>query len=255
VRARKRFGQHFLVDAGVLDRTLRAVNPRPGDRLLEIGPGRGALTELLLDCVDTLVAVEIDRDLIGPLRARFPRLVVVNEDILRVDLDALLAAGDWRLVGNLPYNISSPLLVRLYGHLEHIRDMHFMFQRELAQRLWAEPGTKAWGRLSVVTQYHCLVEPLFEVPPEAFSPAPRVHSQVVRLAPRSERLAVDERALDRVLTVAFSARRKRVSNALKDFALDWEALAIAPEARPDQLGVAEYVRIAGAVAESGERGQ
>lgn len=255
MRARKRFGQHFLTDPRVLDGIVRALAPAAEDRVLEIGPGHGALTELLYEAVDSLVAVEIDRDLISFLRARFPRLEIVNEDILRVDLETMLAAGAWRLVGNLPYNISSPLLVRLYRHLHLIRDMHFMFQRELAERLWAEPGTKRWGRLSVVTQYHCRVERLLDVPPEAFSPPPKVHSQVVRLEPRDDRADVDARILNQVLTTAFSARRKRLSNALKDFALDWDAVGISPDLRPDQLGVAEYVRITDAVAESTGHGQ
>jgi len=250
MRARKRFGQHFLTDQSVLARIAAAVDPGESDKLLEIGPGHAALTELLYPAAGRMVAVEIDRDLIAMLRARFPELEVVNTDILKLDLGPLLADGDWRLVGNLPYNISSPLLVKLYGHLECVRDMHFMFQRELAERLAAEPGTKDWGRLSVLTQYHCNVQPLFDVPPEAFSPPPRVHSQVIRLWPREEKPDVDLTALTDVLRTAFSSRRKRLSNALKSFELDWEILeakGVSQGVRPDQLSVKDFVNIAAMV--------
>jgi len=159
----------------------------------------------------------------------------------------VLVGGRWRLVGNLPYNISSPLLLKLFAHLELIVDMHFMFQRELSQRLAAQPGTKDWGRLSVLTQYHCLVQPLFDVPPEAFRPPPKVQSQVIRLAPRPDKPEVDEEVLKRVLRTAFSSRRKRLSNGLKLFELDWDALPVTPDQRPDQLSVEDYVKIAQAV--------
>lgn len=247
MRARKRFGQHFLNDSSVLDRIVAVVNPRSGDKVLEIGPGHAALTELLYPEAGTMVAVEIDRDLIAMLRARFSELEIVNADILKVDLDEILKGADWRLVGNLPYNISTPLLAKLYGHLEHIRDMHFMFQRELSERLAAQPSTKDWGRLSVLTQYFCHVQPLFDVPPEAFSPPPKVESQVIRLWPRVDRRAVDQKLLALVLRTAFSARRKRLSNALKSLSLSWDELAelgISQSQRPDQLGVDDYVNIA-----------
>lgn len=247
MKARKRFGQHFLTDNQVLARIVAAVGVKPGDRLLEIGPGHGALTELLYPEADSLAAIEIDRDLISMLRARFPDLAIINADILNVDLEDVLVGGRWRLVGNLPYNISSPLLLKLFAHLELIVDMHFMFQRELSQRLAAQPGTKDWGRLSVLTQYHCLVQPLFDVPPEAFRPPPKVQSQVIRLAPRPDKPEVDEEVLKRVLRTAFSSRRKRLSNGLKLFELDWDALPVTPDQRPDQLSVEDYVKIAQAV--------
>jgi 16S rRNA (adenine1518-N6/adenine1519-N6)-dimethyltransferase len=252
MRARKRFGQHFLTDSTVLARILAAVNPRGDDKVLEIGPGHAALTELLYPDAGSMVVVDIDRDLIAMLRARFNELEVVNADILKFDLDAALQGSDWRLVGNLPYNISSPLLAKLYGHLDKIRDMHFMFQRELSERLAAVPGTKDWGRLSVLTQYFCHVQPLFDVPPDAFHPPPKVESQVIRLWPRAERRPVDQAVLALVLRTGFSARRKRLSNALKPFGLDWDALeelGIAQSQRPDQLGVDDYVNIACAVEE------
>lgn len=251
MRARKRFGQHFLTDGNVLARIVSVLNPVADDRLLEIGPGHGALTELLYPCVGTFSAIEIDRDLIAMLRARFPRLELINADVLQVDMNEVLAGGNWRLVGNLPYNISSPLLLQLFQHLGAIRDMHFMFQRELSQRLAAQPGSKSWGRLSVLAQYHCHVEPLFDVDPSAFSPPPLVHSQVIRMIPRRPELEVDVDVLKTVLRTAFSSRRKRLSNALKLFALDWDRLPVTEDQRPDQLSVADYVQIARMVANAG----
>jgi 16S rRNA (adenine1518-N6/adenine1519-N6)-dimethyltransferase len=246
-RARKRFGQHFLVDEHVLQRIADSLRPAATDRLLEIGPGHGALTALLYGTTERYLAVELDRDLIAPLRARFQGLEIVNADILRVDLDALLEPPPWRIVGNLPYNISSPLLLKLFRHLERIRDMHFMFQRELGARLTGAPGTRDWGRLSVVTQLRCEVEALFDVPPEAFSPPPRVHSQVVRLTPRSAPETVDPRALDEVLQLAFSARRKRIANGLKTLNVDWESAGVDQGARPEELTVDDFVNLAKAV--------
>ncbi|HEY5647159.1 MAG TPA: 16S rRNA (adenine(1518)-N(6)/adenine(1519)-N(6))-dimethyltransferase RsmA [Pseudomonadales bacterium] len=245
--ARKRFGQHFLVDETVLEHIADVVRPLPADRLLEIGPGHGALTRYLFGQTAAYVAVELDRDLIAPLKAGFPGLDLVSADILKVDLEQLLDPPGWRLVGNLPYNISSPLLVKLLDHLPRIVDMHFMFQRELGARLGAEPGSKSWGRLSVLTQYHCEVDSLFDVPPEAFSPPPKVYSQIVRLVPRREREAVDPVWFNRVLQLAFSARRKRIANGLKALRLDWQRAAVDPDTRPDALSVDDYVRLANAV--------
>jgi 16S rRNA (adenine1518-N6/adenine1519-N6)-dimethyltransferase len=249
-RARKRFGQHYLVDRGVLERIVAAIAPRRSDRLLEIGPGPGALTELLHGETERYVAVELDRDLAGPLSARFPDITLVSADILRVDLERLLDPPGWRLVGNLPYNISSPLLAKLFGSLGRIEDMHFMFQRELGARLAARPGTKAWGRLSVATQYHCIVDVLFEVPPHAFSPAPKVHSALVRLVPRRERPAVDPERFDDVLRLAFSARRKQIANGLKSLDIDWGEMGVDPARRPDSLSVDEFVALANAAEHS-----
>lgn len=246
-RARKRFGQHFLTDESVLERIADAVRLKPTDQLLEIGPGAGALTRHLYGLSARFVAVELDRDLIAPLEARFPELELVSGDILSQDLDSLLAPGIWRLVGNLPYNITSPLLVKLFQHLSVIKDMHFMFQRELAQRIAGEPGTKSWGRLGIVTQYHCHVEPLFDVHPGSFAPPPRVHSQVVRLTPREQRLEVNLETFGRVLTLAFSARRKRIANALKSLDLDWDRAGVNPDDRADVLSVQQFVNLANAV--------
>lgn len=246
-RARKRFGQHFLVDQGVLQRIADVVRPQANDQMFEIGPGPGALTDYLYGSSSRYLAVELDRDMIAPLQARFPELELVSADILRVDLDALLEPPGWRLVGNLPYNISSPLLLKLFRHLPLIRDMHFMFQRELGARIGAEPGSKSWGRLGVMTQYFCEVESLFDVGPEAFAPPPKVHSQIVRLVPRKTLAEVDMTQFSRVLQLAFSARRKRISNGLKDLDVDWVQAGVDPGARPDVLSVADFVRLAGAV--------
>lgn len=231
-----------------------AMDLQAADRLLEVGPGRGALTRILSqEPVRQYVAVEIDRDLIGYLAQAFPDLELLNDDILRIELGSLLAAGDWRVVGNLPYNISTPLLVRLFAYCGLIRDMHFMLQREVAQRLAAVPGTKQWGRLSVVAQYHCEIESLFEVPPESFAPAPKVYSCVVRFVPHAERHALrDPKCLDLVLRHAFAGRRKRITNALKSVPLRWQELSLPLDVRPDQLTVADYVAIANACDVAGD---
>jgi 16S rRNA (adenine1518-N6/adenine1519-N6)-dimethyltransferase len=248
-RARKRFGQHFLVDEGVLQRIADVVRLQPDDQLLEIGPGPGALTSYLYGDAGRYVAVELDRDMIAPLRARFPDLDLISADILRVDLGALLDPPGWRLVGNLPYNISSPLLLKLFQQLPRIQDMHFMFQRELGERIGASPGSKSWGRLGVLTQYYCEVESLFDVPPEAFSPPPKVHSQVVRLVPRTLPVPVNLENFNRVLQLAFSSRRKRIANGLKDLEIDWQQVAVDANARPDVLSVEDFLNLADAVAE------
>ncbi len=248
VRARKRFGQNFLVDESVAYGIGEVLAIQPSDLLLEVGPGRGALTKVLYPYgARRYVGVEIDRDLIAGLERDFPGLELINQDVLRVRLGELLADGPWRVVGNLPYNISTPLLVRLLGHSEQIGDMHFMLQREVGARLAGVPGTKQWGRLGVLAQYHCEIERLFDVAPESFSPVPKVHSVVVRLVPRSEKLPlVDAARLDLVLRHAFSGRRKRLVNALKSLPVRWEELALPEQARPDELSVSDYVALANA---------
>jgi len=246
-RARKRFGQHYLVDEGVLQRIADVVRLQPDDRLLEIGPGPGALTRVLYGEAARYVAVELDRDLLAPLKARFSDLELISADILRVDLEEILNPPGWRLVGNLPYNISSPLLIKLFGHLPRIQDMHFMFQRELGERIGASPGSKSWGRLGVLTQYYCEVESLFDVPPDAFTPPPKVHSQIVRLVPRKELASVDLVQFNLVLQRAFSARRKRIANGLKDLNIDWQRAGVDTDARPDVLSVEDFVCLANSV--------
>jgi len=253
MRARKRFGQHFLTDEAVLQRITAALILKDDQRLLEVGPGRGALTEHLRGLPGRYLAVEIDRDLVPELQSRYPDIEFINADILKVPLEDLLHCdrGDdgWRVVGNLPYNISTPLLVRLFAHTDLIRDMHFMLQREVAERLTAVPGTKAWGRLSVVAQYHCDLQVLFGVEPASFTPPPKVHSAVVRLVPRPDKLILeDPQQLDVVLRQAFSGRRKRIANALKSLELPWDRLDIDQGARADQLSVSDFVALANEVA-------
>ena len=250
MKARKRFGQHFLTDQSVLRQLLSHIRPRPPDRMLEIGPGHGELTEHLYGTPGRYLAVEIDRDLTPFLQARFGRLELINADILRVDLGRVLEDGDpWRIVGNLPYNISTPLLLLLLDHLPRIQDMHFMLQREVAARLAASPGSKAWGRITVLIQYHCEVERLFDVSPESFSPPPKVWSAVLRLVPRRQKLALhDPHALDQVLRHAFSQRRKQLGNALQSLSLDWASAGVDASRRADDLSVAEFVALANTLA-------
>ncbi|MCL4166214.1 UNVERIFIED_CONTAM: hypothetical protein GTU68_011105 [Idotea baltica] len=252
VRARKRFGQNFLHDEVVLQQIQSAVAPKPDDWIFEIGPGQGALTRQFYGLCARLQAVEIDRDLIAGLQAQFPNLELTSNDILRVDMAGLLAGDEnhaqpaWRVVGNLPYNLSTPLLGRLLAQHGLVRDMHFMLQKEVAERLAAVPSTKAWGRLSVMIQYHCDVELLFDVAPESFTPAPAVQSSVVRLTPHATLAGGDgmAAALERCVALAFQQRRKRLSNALKTLELDFDQLPVDPGARPDQLSTQDYLAIA-----------
>lgn len=261
---RKRFGQHFLTDASVLAAIVDAVAPRPDDRLVEIGPGLGALTTVLLDRVERLEAVEIDRDLVARLRARWPasRLVVHEADALAFDFVALAGdGGRLRLVGNLPYNISSPLLIALLGCRQVIVDAHFMLQKEVVDRIVAPHGVSDYGRLSVMLQAFHHTVPLFDVPPEAFDPPPRVDSAVVRLRPRAEPLARDVATLERLVAVAFAQRRKMLRSTLLPWlrtqGVDPERpeYGLVPTARPEEIPVAAFGRIADALGEAGRGGR
>lgn len=238
---RKRFGQHFLHDRGVLSRIVAAVAPAAGDCIVEIGPGEGALTRALLERVARLEAIEIDRDLAAGLEKEFPpeRLRVHRGDALTFDFSSFPRGV--RLVGNLPYNISTPLLFQVARYAERVRDMHFMLQSEVVDRMVAAPSTPDYGRLSVALQTRFTMERLFRVGPGAFRPAPKVDSAVVRLVPHAARLAFDERFLDEVLRRAFSARRKTLRNALPG--IDVAALGIDPGLRPEDLSPADYLRI------------
>ncbi|GEK46215.1 ribosomal RNA small subunit methyltransferase A [Bisbaumannia pacifica] len=258
-RARKRFGQNFLRDAGIISRIVRAIGPRSGERLLEIGPGQGALTGPLLEAAGALEVIELDRDLIPGLRVQFfnyPDFVIHEGDALKFDFRALRREGPaLRVVGNLPYNISTPLIVHLLGAGDAIADMHFMLQKEVVERLAASPDSADWGRLSVMAQYYCRVDSLFVVPPEAFVPRPKVDSAIVRLTPH-ERLphrARDEALLFDLVREAFGQRRKTLRNNLKG-RISAEALSelgIDPGRRPQTLSVEEFVRIANSLAEEG----
>lgn len=246
--ARKRFGQHFLTDGAVVERIFAALGLDGADHVLEIGPGTGVLTARLGREAGSVVAVEIDRDLAQAMRSRLAGVEIVCGDALVVDLAGLLDhAGERRrrVVGNLPYNIATALLNRLFDDAILTADMHFMVQAEVARRLAAAPGTKAYGRLSVVAQWWCRVEMLFEVAAGSFAPPPKVRSAFVRLVPRAEdRLRCDAAALRHVLRVAFGKRRKTLANALESIAVDWNALQIDPGIRPENLDVGDFVAIA-----------
>lgn len=258
-RARRRFGQNFLVDEGVIDRIVDAISPQPRDAVVEIGPGRGAITRLLVDSGCDLTVIEIDRDLAHGLRVRYPDLTLVDGDALRIDYSTLLdPPRPFRIVGNLPYNISTPLLFRLLDHTRWIRDAHFMLQDEVVQRLAAAPGEKAWGRLGVMIQYRCEVEPLFGVAQDAFTPRPQVRSRIVRLIPRAEPrvIAHDEALFAHVVRAAFSQRRKTLRNGLKSISgVDERSFTALERAeidlrrRPETLSVEDFVRIANVLAD------
>jgi 16S rRNA (adenine1518-N6/adenine1519-N6)-dimethyltransferase len=250
-RHKKQLGQHFLHEAGIIDKIVRAIDPQPHDRLVEIGPGAGALTKPLLQRHGALTVIEFDRDLIAPLTRlgeEHGALQIVHADVLEVDFTALAAGTPFRLVGNLPYNISSPILFHAIEHAGAIRDMHFMLQKEVVDRMAAPPGSKVYGRLSVMLQASCRVTPLFKVPPGAFRPPPKVDSAVVRLVPRPPgEIGLHDAALfARVVKAAFAQRRKTLRNAL-DGVCDAEALhhvGISPGARAETVAVDDYVALA-----------
>ena len=246
--ARKRFGQNFLVDRGIVDAIVGAVRPQAGDQVVEIGPGLGALTEPLLAQVDHLHVVEIDRDLIARLKKKHPpeRLSVHEGDALAFDFATI--GERLKIVGNLPYNISTPLLFHLADYANCVVDMHFMLQKEVVERMVAEPGDADFGRLSVMLQYRFWMEWLIDVPPESFDPPPKVDSAVVRLIPKpaSELKARNPHKLASVVLAAFAQRRKMLRNTLKGILDDagFVALGINPTLRPEDVPVEDYVRIA-----------
>ena len=248
---RKRFGQNFLIDDGIIAGIISAITPRQGDNLVEIGPGLGALTGPLLDRLALLQVIEIDRDLIARLCQQYPpdRLTIHEGDVLEFDFATL--GHDIRVVGNLPYNISTPLLFRFAAYADHIRDIHVMLQREVVERMVAEPGDSEFSRLSVMLQYRFDMEKMFDVPADSFDPAPKVESAVIRLMPlnplphpaRSEAVFAD------VVSRAFAQRRKTLRNTLKGMVStdQLSGLGINAGARAQELSVAEFVRIADAV--------
>ena len=243
---RKRFGQHFLVDEGVIEAIVDAIDPRPGLALVEIGPGLGALTAPLLRRAAALTVIELDRDLAARLRAR-PGLTVIESDVLKVDFQALArAAGQkLRVVGNLPYNISTPILFHLAEASSQVADQHFMLQKEVVERMAAAPGGKDYGRLSVMLQWRYRVESVLEVPPEAFDPPPRVDSAVVRMVPLAADPGIDAALLGELVTVAFSQRRKLLRHTLGRW-LDGRG-ASTPfdlQRRAEEVPVAEYLALA-----------
>ena len=245
---RERFGQHFLIDESVVERIIRAIDPHPGERIVEIGPGKGALTLPLLSSLGQLDVVEVDRDLAAYLVESCRdtgRLNLLRQDALKLDFTAFCPAR-LKVVGNLPYNISTPLLFHLLG-FDHITVMVFMLQKEVVDRLCADPDTPEYGRLSVMVQARCLAERLFDVGAEAFRPRPRVDSAMVRLdvlPPDANRIGNFEQFTELVRT-AFSSRRKKISNGLKPWfdAGQLEELGISPSARPAELSVADYINL------------
>ena len=250
-RARKRFGQNFLHDAGVIYRILRSIHARPGQRLVEIGPGQGALTEGLVDSGAQLDVIELDQDLVPLLRLRFglnPQFTLHQGDAMKFDFAALANGERLRVVGNLPYNISTPLIFHLLEHASVIEDMHFMLQKEVVDRITAEPNTKEYGRLSVMMQYYCKPTFLFEVPPGAFNPPPKVTSAVFRLEPYVTKpiIAKDEKALARLVAHVFTQRRKTLRNSLKGMLAEdaFERAGVDPMARPETLSLSAFVALA-----------
>jgi 16S rRNA (adenine1518-N6/adenine1519-N6)-dimethyltransferase len=244
---RKRFGQHFLADKAVIAAIIAAIRPEAGDAMVEIGPGLGALTRPLCRMLDHLHVVEIDRDIIARLGEDYPaaRLTVHPGDVLDFAFDALPCG--LRVVGNLPYNISTPLLFHLARYAERIRDLHFMLQKEVVERMVASPGGREYGRLSVMLQYRFDMQLLFEVAAEAFTPPPKVRSAVVRMLPRpaAQLAARSDARFEQVVRSAFSQRRKTLRNSLAGLlhGADFEALGIAAGKRAENLTVAEYVAI------------
>ncbi|MGH8780934.1 16S rRNA (adenine(1518)-N(6)/adenine(1519)-N(6))-dimethyltransferase RsmA [Paraburkholderia sp.] len=260
--ARKRFGQNFLVDTGVIDSIVELIRPKRGERMVEIGPGLGALTGPLIERLATpdapLHAVELDRDLIGRLQKQFGALLELHAgDALAFDFAALTdqdagAKPTLRIVGNLPYNISSPLLFHLTSFAPCVIDQHFMLQNEVVERMVAEPGSKAFSRLSVMLQYRYVIDKLLDVPPESFQPPPKVNSAIVRMIPYAPRelTPVDVGVLGEVVTAAFSQRRKMLRNTLAAYRdkIDFDALGFDLARRAEDVPVDEYVRLARDVA-------
>ena len=252
-RARKRFGQNFLNDVFVIDSIVSAINPRKGEAMLEIGPGLAALTEPVARDLDHMTVIEIDRDLAERLRHHpqlKDKLTVREQDAMSADFSAISAelGQKLRVFGNLPYNISTPLMFHLFDYTDSISDMHFMLQKEVVNRLAAGPGSKAYGRLSVMAKYYCQVIPVLEVPPHAFKPAPKVDSAVVRLVPHAQKPfpVKNLRWLSRVTTDAFNQRRKTLRNGLSHlFSVEQlEALGIDPTLRAENITVEQFCRLA-----------
>ena len=247
--ARKRFGQHFLTDGAILDAIVDAIDPKPGEALVEIGPGLGAMTDPLVARCGNLTVIELDRDLAARLRKR-PELEVIESDVLRVDIGALAAQRGRRLriVGNLPYNISTPILFHLLGAVEHVVDQHFMLQKEVVDRMAAAPGTKDYGRLSVMLQWRYAIESVLDVPPESFDPPPRVDSAVVRMQPLPIIQDVDAALLEELVRVAFSQRRKVLRNTLGRW-LDERGFAgeFGLHRRAEEVPVVEYLQLVAAL--------
>lgn len=259
--AKKRFGQNFLIDQGVINQLIAAINPVNEQTIIEIGPGLGALTKALLRHINTLHVVEIDRDIVQWMQSEYRKppyadqhLTIHHVDALKFDFSTL--GNKLRVVGNLPYNISTPILFHLLTQLDHIADMHFMLQKEVVERMVARPSTPAYGRLSVMLQYHLQMDYLLTVPPDAFDPAPKVESAFVRCRPYGNVpfVAKDTVLFAELVLAAFSQRRKTIRNTLKPFlsASDYMQLEIDAQSRAENLSVAQFVSIANHLTQSRE---
>lgn len=253
-KARKRFGQNFLIDQQVIGQIVAAINPSSDDNLIEIGPGMAAITEHLVKLCPSMTLVELDRDLIEFLKRKlidYPSVSIINGDALKTNFGEFYQGEKLRLVGNLPYNISTPLLFHLLDTREYIRDMHFMLQREVVDRLSASPGEKSYGRLSVMIQYHCRVMPLIPVPPSSFNPAPKVQSAVVRLTPYDEppHKVENPELLSKIVSLCFQQRRKTLKNCLNSYAqyILSDTNTVNLTKRPEQLSVAEFVDLSNCI--------
>lgn len=258
-KARKRFGQNFLHDGHIISKLASAIAAKADDCVVEIGPGQGALTKPLLDSLNHLNVVELDRDLIPILQQQFSedKLTIHQADALKFDFASLQKdEKPLRIVGNLPYNISTPLIFHLLSYQQRVKDMHFMLQLEVVDRLAAQVGTKAYGRLSIICQYYCQVDKLFNVPPGAFNPPPKVMSAIVRLAPKPKELltAKNEPMFERLVKTAFAQRRKTLRNNLKQWLSNeqLETLDIDLSLRPEQISVDDFINISNQLFPTGQ---
>jgi len=253
-RAKKRFGQNFLSDPGIIQRIIQSINPKLGQRIIEIGPGLGALTCPILKLTKEIDVIELDRDIVPKLQlncgldaVQNNQLRIHNVDVLQFDFGALNYAEPLRIIGNLPYNISTPIIFHLVEHSQLIQDMYFMLQKEVVLRLAAKPDTSNYSRLSVMAQYYFQVDALFLVPPESFDPIPKVESAIVRLIPHKEKPVgvSDEKAFKKLVTLAFSQRRKTLRNVLKDVcsAEQLESIDISPSSRAQSLNLQQFADI------------
>tara|TARA_R110002167_G_scaffold3385_14_gene16563 strand:- start:1991 stop:2791 length:801 start_codon:yes stop_codon:yes gene_type:complete len=253
--ARKRFGQNFLHDNYVIDQIVTVIGPQKDQHMVEIGPGLGALTEPVCELLDELTVIELDRDLAARLRTHpfiANKLTIIEADALKFDFSQLISDDKpLRIFGNLPYNISTPLMFHLFSFANKVQDMHFMLQKEVVNRLAASPGNKSYGRLSVMAQYHCQIIPVLHVPPGAFNPPPKVDSAVVRLVPHQQKpvTLINEETLHKVCAQAFNQRRKTIRNSLKESLTEQQLidLDINPELRAENLSLEQYAKIANAV--------
>lgn len=260
-QARKRFGQNFLIDTDIINQIIQSIYPQRDQTLVEIGPGLGALTEPLLATGAPLHVIEIDRNLVNRLQQRFGQAIVVHaEDVLRFDFMRLITpARPLRIIGNLPYNISSPLLFHLLEIADYVHDQHFMLQKEVVERMVATPGHKAYGRLSVMLQMRYYIEHLFDVPAHAFSPAPKVTSAIVRMIPWPAQEMMtrqcDQKIFAKVVALAFSQRRKILRNTLSSIAtqINFDALAFDLSRRAEAVPLVEYIKLARALSDTEEQ--